>query len=880
MLNLLMMLARALLWLRYRITAKGMDAACTHQPGQKTGTLFLPNHPALIDPVIITTALYRQTPVRILGDRLQVERPVIGTVARWMRVIPIDEVSKGGGVEQAREVMAKCIEALRSGDDLLLYPAGRLQRSVLEDIGGKSAVHTILQEIPDLRVVLIRDRGLWGSRFGWGRGIAPSVGETLRFAIPRLLLSGIFFAPRRPVELTFEEPADLPRGAARAELNRWLEAFYNRDAIPNTYVPYTPWEKGGIRTMPEPGVGNVVDSLPNVPDPVRDAVLAYLKEQLGVKEITESTRLTHDLGLDSLAVMGLVLWVRQEYGFVIDNPETLQTVGDLMMAASGQAVGTAANTVAAPPPEWSEQRSRLMFAPDFASRTILDNFLWQAARQPNAVVMADQLSGIRRNRDLLTSIAALHGELAAFPGANVGLMMPASVGCAVLYLSLLFAGKTPAMLNWTTGTRNLESCADLAGLQVVVTSRKLIARLREQGIEFGRIEGRLVYIEDIGARLGLCRKLFAAASARFCWAPFRRWAKAAPRHGVILFTSGSESRPKGVPLTHRNMLANVEASLRHFSIDPEHDTLLGMLPPFHSIGMTVLTLPSLAAGVHTVFFPNPTDGATLARTIEVYRPTILCGTPTFVNGILRSSSPGQLASVRLALTGAEKCPDHIRDLAARLCPTAAICEGYGTTECSPVVSATVPEDRAPGTIGRPIPGVEVAVLDYQRVKRVPAADTGVLVVHGPNVFDGYLNTDVNSPFVEFEGRRWYDTGDLVSLDAAGRIVFRGRLKRFVKLGGEMVSLPAIEEALWKRCSPPDAEGPVLAVAAAGPEEAPELVLLTTLDLDRAAINAMLREEGLSGLHNIRRIEKLETIPVLGTGKIDYQAIARLLAGGS
>jgi long-chain-fatty-acid--[acyl-carrier-protein] ligase len=877
MIKLLMLLARALIWLRYRITTRGMEAACAHRPGQACGTLFLPNHPALIDPVIVTTTLYRYTPVRILGDRLQVERPVIGGVARRMRVIPIDEVSKGGGVEQARDVLSKCVEALRAGDDLLLYPAGRLQRSALEDLGGKSAVHTILQEIPDLRVVLIRTRGLWGSRFGWGRGIAPSVGETLRFGIPRLLMSGVFFAPRRQVELTFEEPADLLRGAARPELNRWLETFYNRGALPNTYVPYTPWEKAATHAIPEPGIGNAADSLPQVPGHIRQAVLAYLEEQLGVKNISEATRITHDLGLDSLAVMGLVLWIRNEYGFVVDNPDTLQTVGDLMLAASGQAAGNAVNTIAAPPPEWSEQRSRLLMAPDFTERTIPENFLWQAARQPNAVVMADQLSGIRRNRDLLTAVAALHGELAALPGANVGVMLPASVGCAVTYLALLFAGKTPAMLNWTTGTRNLESCADLTGLQVILSSRKLILRLREQGVEFGRIEGRLVYLEDIGARLGLWRKLFAAASARFCWAPFRRWAKAAPRQAVILFTSGSESRPKGVPLTHRNMLANLEASFHHFSIDAEHDTLLGMLPPFHSIGMTVLTLPALAGGIHTVFFPNPTDGASLAKTIEVYRPTILCGTPTFVNGILRSSAPGQLESLRLALTGAEKCPDHIRELAARICPGAAICEGYGTTECAPVISATVPEDRAAGTIGKPIPGVEIAVLDYALAARVPEGATGVLVVNGPNVFAGYLNADVKSPFVEFEGRRWYDTGDLVSLDATGHIVFRGRLKRFVKLGGEMVSLPAIEEALWKRCAAPDADGPVLAVAAAGPEEAPELVLLTTLDLERGAVNAMLREEGLSGLYNIRRVEKIEAIPVLGTGKVDYQAIARRLA---
>ncbi|MCL2640120.1 MAG: AMP-binding protein, partial [Phycisphaerales bacterium] len=240
-------------------------------------------------------------------------------------------------------------------------------------------------------------------------------------------------------------------------------------------------------------------------------------------------------------------------------------------------------------------------------------------------------------------------------------------------------------------------------------------------------------------------------------------------------------------------------------------------------------------------------------------------------------------TLRFAFVGAEKCPDHVYQSFARLCPNAALCEGYGITECSPVVSVNRPDNVLPGSIGHAMPSVITALVqeeDGQIKGRVETGKTGMLLVRGPSIFGGYLG-DAPDPFVQFEGQTWYRTGDLISIDETGRLTFRGRLKRFVKIGGEMISLPQIENTLLAAfASHPDApkEGPPLAVEATpeGGDSGPEIAIFTTLPLTLAEVNAALRSAGLSALYAIKRIIKLDTIPLLGSGKTDYRTLREQL----
>jgi long-chain-fatty-acid--[acyl-carrier-protein] ligase len=261
----------------------------------------------------------------------------------------------------------------------------------------------------------------------------------------------------------------------------------------------------------------------------------------------------------------------------------------------------------------------------------------------------------------------------------------------------------------------------------------------------------------------------------------------------------------------------------------------------------------------------------LVRKITAYRPTLLLTTPTFFGYILKAAKPGELDSLRLVVTGAEKCPDALFTLAKQVAPRAILTEGYGITECSPVVSVSRPGKLRPGTIGQPLDGVEVLVVDPDSMQPLPAGRRGLLLVHGPTVFPGYLHYDGPSPFHEYDGKRWYVTGDLAGVDADGFIHFAGRLKRFIKAGGEMISLPALEEPLaaaW----PPGESGPQVAVEGIETPDGRKIVLFTTANITLAEANGLLTKAGFRGIMRLDEARRLDRLPLLGTGKTDYKVL--------
>ncbi len=885
---LLRWFAQLAVWLRYRVVTRGMEDVA--QRGRR-GILFLPNHPGLIDPIIIGTTLLGPFRARFLADEEQVDRFFIRNLARRIGVIPIpDPANMGADAREAVECgLARCVEALRNGDNVVIYPAGHIMRGRHESLSGNSAVRWILDQLPDVRVVLIRNRGLWGSRFSYAWGEVPSVGRVLRKGIAGLLACGIFFAPQRRVELEFVEPDDLPREASRGELNRWLEGFYNADAPPATYVPYTFWERGGTREMSEPRYDSDTGDVSAVADTTRHAVVEYLREQTGVADIHDELHLARDMGLDSLARAEMLTWLSGEFGYPPGDVDSLQTVRDVLLAAGGQAVSARLAELKPVPPKWlaggaglSESVVELP-----AGRTITEVFLAQARSDPGRPVTADQASGMRTFRDVVVGVMVLRPVIEQMEGDRVGILMPAGVAADVVYMATLFAGKTPVMINWTVGARNLEHCLSLVGVRRVLTARRLVERFKATGVDLSPAEGMFAYLEDLAGGISKLTKLRALLAGRVSWASLDKAAlRLSPEAlAVVLFTSGSEAMPKAVGLTHANILANL-ADIAAMEILRRGDRLLGILPPFHSFGLTVTTVLPMCMGVPVAHHPDPTEAPTLARIIEAYRATVMVGTPTFLDAIARASSANQLKSLRLAVTGAEKCPDRTYDRLERINPDMEILEGYGVTECSPIVSVNRPGRTRRGAIGEPMDSVQWVIVDVDTPSQpVEPGRQGMLLVRGPSVFGGYLHYDGASPFVEFAGQTWYRTGDLVVEEPGGVLRFSGRLKRFVKMAGEMISLPAIESVLAGEFDVPAAdddasalEGPSLAVEAAGAEGQVEIVLFTTSSLTREAVNRAIREAGLSGLHNIRRVIEIDEIPVLGTGKTDYRELKRRLAG--
>ena len=287
---------------------------------------------------------------------------------------------------------------------------------------------------------------------------------------------------------------------------------------------------------------------------------------------------------------------------------------------------------------------------------------------------------------------------------------------------------------------------------------------------------------------------------------------------------------------------------------------------------------SLVLGLRVVHHADPTDSSGLVRTIAAYRPTLLFSTPTFLGYMLARATPQDFASLRIIVTGAEKCPEAVRATCAKVAPQAEILEGYGITECSPVVSSNVPGRSKAGTVGPPLDGVDVLVVDPETYQPVADGETGLLLVTGDSIFSGYLNHSGLQPFVEHDGQRWFNTGDLAALDEDGYIIFRGRLKRFLKAGGEMISLPALEEPLARRF-PPNEAGPQVAVEGIETPAGRRIVLFTTIDISTREANAILSESGFRGVMRIDQAQRIDRIPVLGSGKTDYKVLRQLVIEG-
>ncbi len=865
------LIVKIALRLRYRIRVTGLDEVIKRYGTQ--GVLFLPNHPGLIDPVILASVIWGKYHPRALVTEKQVKTSILKDIGWRIRILSLPDLSVAGAAAHDAVVaqINACVDALKQGDNLLFYPAGHIYHSKMETLHGNGGAAHILQEIPDCKVVLVRTTGLWGSEFGRAKGYQESFGACLKKHIKHVFLGGIFFMPRRNVSIEFvTRPEDLPSGQDKDLLNRYLENFYNKAMRPNTYVPYTWFENGTTRVLPEPDACNAVEDTSRVPMEIRTKVREKIQELTGKKVIHDTDTLGTELGLDSLIVVELQTWLTNEFGHEVPSPDKLRTVASLMMAAVGETV--AVEPLKPVPANWFyESDEPTVITP---ARSVPEAFLKNAKAHPSRPVWADQTTGVFTNRKMVLAVLALVPQLEKIPGERMGILMPATVAANLMYLAVQFAGKTPVMINWTVGNRNMRHCVEAVGVQKILTAQALIDRLKGSGVDFTGLDDAFVMVEDIKKQIGLGAKLWAAFQASFCW--HKLWSAKIPDTAVILFTSGSETLPKAVPLTQKNLLTDVKYAQDNMGLTL-NSCLLGILPPFHSFGTLLSIVYPCASNIRVVYHPNPTEGSMLARLTSAYKVSFFCGTPTFVGNILRNGTKEQLETLRICVTGAEKCTQTVLDLLHDRAPKAALYEGYGITECGPVVSLNRPSMIREGTIGTLLPCTQGMVMDEACEKVLPPDTTGMLVVTGETVFGGYLGYEGPQPFIEYDGKHWYKTGDLVQLDKDGFITFKGRLKRFVKIGGEMISLPALEECLQRHYPNPDVKGPALAVEAYGPDDAPVIVLMTTTPVTREEANATLRGDGFSPIQSIKEVRVWPEIPLLGTGKTDYRGIKARLA---
>ena len=450
------------------------------------------------------------------------------------------------------------------------------------------------------------------------------------------------------------------------------------------------------------------------------------------------------------------------------------------------------------------------------------------------------------------------------PKERVGVLLPSSSGVVITFYALHAFGRVPVMLNFTSGIRNVKAACKAAGVKKILSARRFIENARlEDMVDALESAIEIVWLDDLRKSITTQDKLFGLAAGI---APKRFRTPTDPEDpGVILFTSGSFGAPKGVVLSQRNLVSNVEQIAAHIDLDPKW-VLFNPLPTFHCFGLTGGILLPLLTGMKAFEYPSPLHTRQIPPLIRETKASILLATDTFINQYARVAQPGDFASLKFIVCGAEKVRDDTHKLFETEHGRIPVLEGYGATEASPVIAVNQPHNNHPGTVGKVVPELECRLDPVEGI-----AGGGRLFVRGPNVMAGYLAEDGSGEVAPLPGG-WHDTGDVVEMDADGVIQILGRVKRFAKIAGEMVSLTAVEglaEAVW-----PDSRHAVVSIADAKKGE--RLVLFTDRrDADVAALTAWARQIGAPELSVPKRIVRLPEVPLLGTGKTDYVAVQRM-----
>ena len=459
----------------------------------------------------------------------------------------------------------------------------------------------------------------------------------------------------------------------------------------------------------------------------------------------------------------------------------------------------------------------------------------------------------------------------------VGILVPPSVGGALTNFAAVLLGHVPVNLNYTASSEIIGACAQQCELKTVVTSKAFLERFPNL-----KIPGETLILEDVLANPSLSEKVAALVIS---WLPFALLKKAlrAPKRSIddlatIIFSSGSTGDPKGVMLTHYNIGANVQQVMQVFRLDAD-DKILGILPFFHSFGFTIgLWLPALT-GVGVVFHANPLDATTISELVGKYRVTLLIATPTFLQAYIRRCSPEHFGSLKYVLVGAEKLSERVANAFEDTFGVKPL-EGYGCTECSPVVAVNGPGFRAPGfrqiaskrgRVGHPLPGISVRIVDPETGNLLAADQPGLLRVKGPNVMKGYLGRPEKTAEVLNDG--WYTTGDIVSMEPDGFLTITDRLTRFSKIGGEMVPHIRIEDKLQELAEATEQKFVVSAIA--DEKKGERIVVLHTVPEDK--LRDVLDKLAASDLPTLWKPRpnsffRVDALPYLGTGKLDLRAV--------
>lgn len=471
---------------------------------------------------------------------------------------------------------------------------------------------------------------------------------------------------------------------------------------------------------------------------------------------------------------------------------------------------------------------------------------------------------ITYSRALIASLI-LSEKLRMYDPGFIGIMVPTSAGSILSILASLMSGRVPVMINYSTGAAaNCEYAQKKCAFKTIITSKALLEK-----IQCPVVPG-MVFLEDIMASIGIVDKLNAALRAKLPTPLLKKTVAQGHEEDniVILFTSGSEKDPKAVQLTHKNIIANLK-SLEQVYEFSSADSILGNLPLFHVFGQTAHQWLPIWCGMTVVTYANPLDFKGVCDVVREEKVTIMAGTPSFFWGYVNKSNPGDFESCRIMLAGADKCPDALRKIFLEK-HGKVLLEAYGCTETSPGLTVNTPQHNRPGSVGRPLPGVRVRVENYETGEECKVRETGKILVKGDNIMKGYFDDFENTSLAFRHG--WYDTGDMGWMDEEGYLWHVGRLKRFVKIGGEMVSLIKVEDVLDKILP----EGVKCCVVEIPDQtKGARIVAAVTQQLDEKEILKKMSEQ-LPNIALPKNFVVIPDLPQMGSGKIDFRTTTNMV----
>ena len=858
---------------RYKLEIKGEEIL-----KQKGGALILPNHQALADPQILISYLFKfRKTVPVVTEGIY-NTPVIHYFFKFIQAVPVSDLGAGSrDTDVMKTISLGVTKALDKQRFVLLYPAGQIAGQGYEKIFNKKGAWQIVKQVPEnSRIIAVRIHGLWGSM--WSRawiGKSPNLITTMLKAIWLFLANGIFFVPRRKVTIEFIDITSEARKMAtfdKLTFNNFLESIYNANGEePVLFLKHYFYTKKSNRQLPARIEGSVADlkstaSIDNsaIPYNILCDVITLMKEEGNVeaKNISPQSNLNLDLNIDSINMIAIITAI--ENHFKVDfNGEVgdIKTVADLCIIALGK-----------------QQTEEVLKSSNLHNHiapihriniddkvTIPELFLKTFKTFPTETFAYDKIIGCSTRKEFMLKTMVVSKIIRKeVKGQYVGIMLPALQSTTLLVMATYMAEKVPVMLNWTVGKKVLEHCIETSKIETILTAGSFFDRVRDQLPESAK--EKCMFFEKKVAQASISIKLSGVFNS---WFPTKLNTK--PNDvAVVLFTSGSETLPKTVTLTHKNILSDLSSSFSLINID-NHEIFMGFLPPFHSFGFTVLTILPLVSGIKVAYSPDPAANREILKIMTHTKATFVLATPTFLKMILSIASKNDLSNLNYAITGAESLhPNILEEFKQKAKNNAKILEGYGITECSPILTINPQEKQKSKSVGRFINDVEGIVVDLQTNMPLKANSEGMIMVRGANIFDGYVDPEVASPFVTINGLEYYRTGDLGYIDEEGYLFITGRLKRFIKVAGEMISLPAIENALLEKYG--SSEETVLAVEGSDKIEPPQIVLFSKNSLDLIEVNSYLKSHGFSNIIKIHRIVSVEEIPLLGTGKTDYKVL--------